>query len=139
MQVLALPWSEKAKSFDFNFTADRKYTMDLWNSDGDGEEESVEVALPSGLILAEVPQNVQLSCPVADYSLSYKVAPGKLTVSRKLKYRKDEITLADMKEFELFYRKVVSADSRQLAMKKGVEPKAAPAKPATKPAAAKKK
>jgi hypothetical protein len=44
-----------------------------------------------------------------------------------------------MKEFELFYRKVVSADSRQLAMKKGVEPKAAPAKPATKPAAAKKK
>ena len=139
MQILALPWSERAKSFDFNFTADRKYTMDLWNSDGDGEEESVEVALPAGLILAEMPQNVQLSCPVADYSLSYKTAPGKLTVSRKLKYRKDEISLADMKEFELFYRKVVSADSRQLAMKKGVEPKIAPAKPATRQAAAKKK
>jgi hypothetical protein len=140
LQVLALPWSEKAKSFDYNFTADRKYTMDLWNSDYDGEEESVEVNLPAGLILAEIPQNVQLSCPVADYSLNYKQARGKITISRKLKYRKNEITLADMKEFELFYRKVVSADSRQLAMKKGVEPAAAsPAKTAKPASSAKKK
>jgi hypothetical protein len=136
MNVIDVPWSEKAKSFDFNFTADRKYKMDLWNSEGDGEEEKVDFALPAGYILGDAPQDVSVSCAVATYSLNYKVNGSKVSISRKLKYLKDEISLADMKEFELFYRKVVAADKRPIAIKKGTAPAAPAAAPAgPKPAA----
>jgi tetratricopeptide (TPR) repeat protein len=140
MSVISVPWSERSRSSDYNFTEDRKFQMDLWNDEGDGEEETVEFTLPAGMMLAEVPQEVNLSCPVAQYTQTAKYAGNKLTLKRQLKYKKDEISLADMKEFETFYRKVVAADSRQIAMKKGTPPPApAPAAAKPKPAAPAKK
>lgn len=118
LRVLALPWSEKASSGDFNFTGDRRYPIDLWNVESDGEEEEIGVVLPEGLDLADKPADVRLSCPVADYSLTCQQVGNRVLARRKLRYKKDAISLEDMKEFEVFYRKVVASDNRQVAFRK---------------------
>ena len=119
LRLLPMPWSERSKSTDFNFTDDRKFPIDLWNYESDGEEETIELNLPAKMGLAEVPANVQISNAVADYSLVYKQVPGKLLLSRKFRFKKDGIGIDEMKDFQLFYRKVVTADGRQVALKVG--------------------
>jgi tetratricopeptide (TPR) repeat protein len=119
LKLLPLPWSERSKATDFNFTDDRKFPIDLWNYESDGEEETIELNLPPKMALAELPANVQISNPVADYSLTYKQVPGKLLLSRKFRFKKDGIGIEEMKDFQLFYRKVVTADNKQIALKMG--------------------
>lgn len=118
LELVNMPWSERAKSTDFNFTDNRQTPIDLWELDTDGEEETIQFQIPKKNSLAEVPKNISIFCPVAEYSLQYQQKPDKLLITRKLRYKKDRVDLSDMKEFESFYRKMVAGDSRQLALKK---------------------
>ena len=122
LKLLPIPWSEKAKSTDFNFTDDRIFPMDLWNLESDGEEETIELNLPAKTTLADVPQNVVLSNPVADYSLQYQQMPGKLILNRKFRFKKESISVDEMKDFQLFYRKIVASDGRQMALRTSIIP-----------------
>ena len=117
LQLLPLPWSEKARATDFTLADDRTFPIDLWPVESDGEEEILTVSLPAGMVLAESPKNVSLSTPMANYSLTYTQAKDKLTIVRKFRYLKDLIEVAEIKAFDSFYRAVVSADNRQLAFK----------------------
>ena len=117
MNLLPFPWSERSKAFDFNFTDDRKYPIDLWNIESDGEEERILFFLPPGKELAELPKDVELTSPVARYSMKFVLQAGCLKATRRFEYLKDEIPLSEMKAFEVFYRKMVAADSRQLAVR----------------------
>jgi hypothetical protein len=117
LKLLSLPWSERCKSTDFNFTDDRKFPIDLWNIDADGEEETIELNLPTKMELAELPVNVQISNPIADYSLVYKQKPGKLVLNRKFMFKKDNIGVEEIKDFQLLYRKIIAADNKQIALK----------------------
>ena len=117
LKLLPLPWSERCKSTDFNFTDDRKFPIDLWNNDADGEEETIELNLPPKMELAELPVNVQISNPIADYSLVYKQKPGKLVLNRKFMFKKDNIGVEEIKDFQLLYRKIIAADNKQIALK----------------------
>lgn len=117
LKLLPLPWSEKAKPGDFAIEEDRKYPIDLWTVESDGEEESMSIGIPAGNELAEMPKNVQISNPVADYSLTFKTEKGRIWANRTFRFKKDSISLSEMKEFDKFYRQVISADNRQLALK----------------------
>jgi tetratricopeptide (TPR) repeat protein len=117
LKLLSLPWSERARSGDFNFSEDRKYAMDLWEFESDAEEETIYLSIPSQLAVSDAPKNVSISGPIADYYLTSTIAGNKLLVSRKFRFKKDEILPYEMKDFEIFYRKVVAADSRQVAFK----------------------
>ncbi len=117
LKLLSLPWSEKARSGDFSFTEDRTYPMDLWESESDGEEETLEISIPAKTKVMDAPQNLVISGPIAEYSLTSKSLPGKLVLTRKFRYKKDEILPSEIKAFEVFYRKIVAADNRQIALK----------------------
>jgi hypothetical protein len=67
--------------------------------------------------LAELPVNVQISNPIADYSLVYKQKPGKLVLNRKFMFKKDNIGVEEIKDFQLLYRKIIAADNKQIALK----------------------
>jgi cytochrome c-type biogenesis protein CcmH/NrfG len=138
LKLLALPWSEKARSGDFTFTEDRKYPMDLWEFETDAEEETIELNIPSKLTVSDAPQNLVITGPIAEYSLTSKTVPGKLILTRKFRFKKDEILTSELKDFEVFYRKIVAADNRQVAFKEapaGGAPAPAPAAAGPKPAA----
>ncbi len=129
LKLLSLPWSEKARSGDFTFTEDRTYPMDLWEFETDAEEETIEISIPPKMVVSDAPQNLVISSPIAAYSLTSKSLPGKLIITRKFRFLKDEILPSEMKEFEIFYRKIVAADNRQIALKEMRNP---PGKPGPK-------
>jgi hypothetical protein len=49
--------------------------------------------------------------------MKFVLQAGCLKATRRFEYLKDEIPLSEMKAFEVFYRKMVAADSRQLAVR----------------------
>lgn len=121
MKVATLPWSERTKSSDFNFSENRHWPLDLWEIEADFEEENIEIHLPEKMTLAEMPLKTLLSCSVAQYQQDFSVKGSKVTATRKFKFLKDLVGPEDLKDFENFYRKVVAADNRQIALVKAPE------------------
>lgn len=118
MKIVALPWSEKAKSSDFSFSENREFPIDLWKMEADVEEENLTIYLPQKMALAEIPEKENLVCPVAEYSQEFTVSGNTIKAKRKFRFTKEIVEKEQLKEFETFYRKMVAADNRQIAMKK---------------------
>lgn len=119
MKIFALPWSNKAKAQDYVFTENRKAAID--NASifyRDGSKETITFMLPADRMLVEVPGNVSYTCSAADYSLTFRMAAGKLIGTRTFTMKQQVIPLADIPAFKEFYRKVIAADAKQLAVKK---------------------
>lgn len=121
MQIVALPWSEKSKSSDFNFSENREFPIDLWEMEVDQEEEDILIYLPPKMVLAEMPAKVSLRCPSAEYSQDFSLKGNVVKAKRKFRYLKDQVNTDELKDFEVFYRKMVAADNRQIAMKKSTK------------------
>ncbi|HRH35127.1 MAG TPA: hypothetical protein PKY12_08700, partial [Catalimonadaceae bacterium] len=130
MKIVTLPWSEKAKSSDFSFSENREFPIDLWKMEADVEEENITIYLPQKMALAEIPAKANLVCPVAEYSQEFSVSGNTVKAKRKFRFTKEIVEKEHLKEFETFYRKMVAADNRQIALKKAeaVQPPASPAK-----------
>lgn len=118
MKIFALPWSNKAKAQDYVFTENRTYPIDnAANFYSDGSKETLTLTLPKDRALVEIPTNVSYTCSSADYSLTFKMVAGKLVGTRTYKLKQQVIPLADIPAFMEFYRKVIAADAKQLAVK----------------------
>ena len=118
MQLFTIPWGDKTETKDFVFNESRNYPIDLWNwSANDSEQETVVINIPTTLHLSEIPKEINYTSPISDYSLSYKVEGNKLTATRHFVYKKRLITLDEVDNFRDFYKKVVLADSKPIALK----------------------
>ncbi|WP_210463773.1 tetratricopeptide repeat protein [Rufibacter roseolus] len=118
MSLFSLPWTSKATARDFTFNETRTTPLDLTQLlYADHDRETITMSLPAKKALAEVPQSVKLTCPVAEYSLTYKKVKDQLVFTRELRFTKDIIQPQQMAEFQAFYKKVIAADARQLALK----------------------
>ena len=119
MKIFALPWSYKAKAQDYVFTENRTHPIDNASTFySDTNKETITLTLPADRALVEVPTNVSYTCSAADYSLTFKMAAGKLVGTRTFTVKQQVIPLADIPAFKEFYRKVIAADAKQLAVKK---------------------
>lgn len=118
LSLISLPWVDKATSKDFVFENNRQFPMDVsgWNI-LDKEVETINFTLPAGKKLSEVPQNINYSCSVADYTVKFKVVNNKITATREIKFKEDKVPVAKIPEFRDFYKKVITADARQIAFK----------------------
>ena len=78
----------------------------------------MNIEIPKGKLLSEQPKSVSLTCPAADYSLTYSTtATGKLIAVREIKYKSDIVTPEQYAQFREFFNKVAEADSKQLGFK----------------------
>lgn len=119
MKIFALPWSYKAKAQDYVFIENRTHAIDnSSNFYSDINKETITLSLSADRALVEVPANVSYTCSAADYSLTFKMAAGKLIGTRTFTVKQQVIPLADIPAFKEFYRKVIAADAKQLAVKK---------------------
>lgn len=116
LTLFSLPWANKTSSKDFIFSSNRKLPMEFDKS-LDSEIETITINIPENKVLAETPVSIQYSCPVADYTLTYKVDKNKIVSTRELKYKKDNVPLEEINSFSEFYKKVIAADAKQIALK----------------------
>ncbi|MFD2512346.1 tetratricopeptide repeat protein [Pontibacter locisalis] len=119
MSLFALPWSSKASASDYVLNTDeRSFPIDLsQNVYTDKDREVITIVLPANKKLVEVPKTVTYSCEYADYTLSCKLNGQTLQFVRELKYKQDVIPAKGVKAFGDFYKKVIEADSKQIALK----------------------
>lgn len=115
MLIFELPWSDKFDNPPFMATDERKLPIELWRYlDVEKYEEEITVEIPAGKKLTEVPKNVILSCPNADYSLTYRRVGNTLVIKRTLIIKVDHVSPEQYVEFKKFIGDVVKADKRQI-------------------------
>lgn len=119
IKIFSIPWSDAVRSLEFLSLENRRYPFLIWNFNAaESNKESIEIALPKGKLLAEQPKSVNLTCSVADYSLTYNTStPGVLKAMREIKYKKELVTPDDYVQFRDFFNKVAEADSKQIGFK----------------------
>ncbi len=80
--------------------------------------ETVDLTLPVGYALAEIPQNQQFSTPFGEYSLTFETIPGGLRIRRNVAYHQRFVHHEVFLEFKKFYLKMQDADDALLALSK---------------------
>lgn len=119
IKIFRIPWSEAIHSLDFLSLETRKYPFMVWSyNSAETSREIMNIEIPKGKALAEVPKNVVLTCAAADYSLTYNsTTPGKLQAVREMKFKKDKVSPEEYAAFREFFNQVAEADTKQLGFK----------------------
>jgi tetratricopeptide (TPR) repeat protein len=118
MTLLKLPFADSQGPMDFISNDKRKYPLDFWRFvSSDIERETININIPEGKKLVEIPETIRYSCNVADYMLDFKLEDHELIVTREMKYKDDYVPIDKYKEFSNFYENVISADTKQIGFK----------------------
>jgi hypothetical protein len=66
-----------------------------------------------------MPKDVQLSCPVAEYSIKYEKGklPNEFTATRTFKRIKDVLDVSDYQKFKSFFSDLAESDVLKIAIK----------------------
>ena len=76
------------------------------------------IKLPAGYEPVELPQNTDLDCKIASYSIEYKYSDGVINPVRIMKNKIDAVSPEDYKEYKDFVNKVIEKDLTQILLKK---------------------
>ncbi|MGB5928407.1 MAG: transglutaminase domain-containing protein, partial [Cyclobacteriaceae bacterium] len=116
LMLFRIPYNEKQMPVDFLSDNSRKYPVDFWQYWAyDVAKEVIEVEIPEGKTLLELPKDQNFTCSMADYSLTFKVKGNKLVITRVVDIKKELMPVEDLAETRSFFEKVVAADDTQLA------------------------
>ncbi len=119
MKIMKFPWIDFVVAGDVTSEDERKYPIALWRYLNTDEEYSrVELEIPDGLKVSEVPESVSLKSEFADYEVTYKLEGNKLIGIRKVEYKNDVVPAEKYQEFKKFYEQMVESDNRQIALEK---------------------
>lgn len=123
LSVMKLPFSYTKNGLEMLQAKQRVMPLCLWNSplDLDYESEKIEVNIPKGKKIAELPQPVVISTKYFDYSLTFTKIPGKCIISKECTYKLLEVPSSEYLEFKKAMIKVSEAESVQLALQDGEE------------------
>ena len=80
--------------------------------------ESVELVLPKGFTLAEMPADQRFSSVFGDYALTFEKTPGGLRMLREVNFKKRFVGHDEFQELKKFYLRMLDADDLLLALKK---------------------
>ncbi len=118
MKIFRLPWSDAVKSLEITALETRKFPLEFWASlFSDSESEEIELQLPQGKKLVEVPKNIKLECSAAVYELTYNVTKsGVINVKRYFAKKKDVVPTEEYNEFRTFMNAVSENDNKQYAI-----------------------
>jgi hypothetical protein len=118
MYIFSLPWSDKFSAANFQIVLPRNNGIDLSQLFSmDNETETITINLPAGKAIIESPVTVNLTNDVMDYSITPKVEKDKLILTRVMKIKQGFIPTEKVAEFNAFFKKVVEADNKELALK----------------------
>ncbi len=118
IKLFKLPWADSQNYLEYLTHENRKFPFNLWElTSSEYETETITIEIPKGKTLAEQPKPVKLSCGAAEYNLTYKVTPTKVTITRTLKINNDEVSVKDYPQIKEFLNKVIEADSKQFGFK----------------------
>ena len=118
MKIFRLPWNN-TNSLSIVAAETRKYPLEYWTCQfEDKTTKIITLILPQGKKLVEVPENKQIQCPNAKYSLTFDLKePGKVIIKRNFERTGDTVSTEDYAKFKEFIHAVNESDNKQYAIK----------------------
>lgn len=117
MKIFRLPWTDK-NSLKIVAPETRVYPLEYWKYQvEDNTTEILNVELPQGKKIVDVPQNIRYECPSAVYTLSFTPNKNGFTITRHFERIQDSISISDYKAFRDFLNKVSESDNKNYALK----------------------
>jgi len=119
LYILPLPLPFSTPTEKGMFAAKRYNDMDLNKTfELSPVYEKVELTLPKGFVLAELPKDRQLDNRFGTYHLSFEKTPAGLLIHRRSSFKMRFLNYVDFTEFKQFYLDMLDADDAFLALKK---------------------
>ena len=116
--TFTLPWSSKIAAGDLQITLPRSSNIDLSQVFSlDNETEVITVNLATGKKLIEAVAPVSLKNDIIEYSIIPRQVGNKLFITRTFKLKKEQVPVGQVAEFNVFFKKMIESDNRELAMK----------------------
>jgi hypothetical protein len=119
MMIFKLPWTDGIRSHSRVSLEKRKFNIEFWQYIyADSQYEQINLTIPKGKTLVEIPKNIKYECPAADFEIQFETS-GKsvLTATRKFIKKKDTVTPEEYADFKQFITDVSAADNKQYAIK----------------------
>jgi hypothetical protein len=120
LKIFSMPWGDKFDNVNFTTLETREYPFSFWELQRtEVEYEQITVTLPTGSVLVEMPKDVQLSCPVGEYSIKYEKGklPNEFVATRTFKRTKDVLDASDYQKFKQFFSELAESDVLKIAIK----------------------
>ena len=118
MSMFKMPFGDVVATID-NFSKDsRQFPLEYWRyEDTDEYETVINIKIPAGKKLVELPKTRAFQFNKSSYSIQYKMTGGNVTVTRKAKLFRENVTSADYNAFKDFMNKIVKAEAKYIAFK----------------------
>lgn len=116
-KFMKIPWARTEHAEDGLSYEKREYPYYYWPGE-DTVTEQVEITLPQGYKPVDLPKPIHLTSPIADYTMKYTFANGKLLAQRQFVNRRDMVEVPEYAAFKTFFNSVVKEDTRQLLFTK---------------------
>ncbi|MFN0173038.1 MAG: DUF3857 domain-containing protein [Saprospiraceae bacterium] len=119
LQTFRVPFYHTFLKADAFQEETRKFPINYWEyEDTDEYHEEMNIEIPKGRQITEVPKDVTLSFEGIEYSLTFtKKSPTSLHVVRHIKIKRSNIQAKDYAEFRIFVDKVLAAENKYIAFK----------------------
>lgn len=99
-------------------TETREFPLDLWQTFyGEIHEQTVRVSAPEGKKLVEQPEDIVISSPYFDYSLTYAKDGTDLIIRRSFTLKEDLVAPEDYPTFRTEFQRVIAGDEIALAFR----------------------
>lgn len=115
-KFLKIPWTDRLITDKALSYEEREYPYNLWPG-ADTLSEDMEIVLPPGYEPLALGDNVNISCDIADYSLTFVHEGDIIRGRRELIYKKPVVSPEEYGAFRAFYNQALKADKRQVLLK----------------------
>ena len=119
MNMFKIPFGDIIATID-NFSKDtRKFPLEYWRyEDVDEYETIINIKIPAGKKLIEVPKGESFNFNKSTYSIQYKMSgSNNLTVTRKARLLRENIASTDYVTFKDFMNKIIKVEAKYIAFK----------------------
>jgi tetratricopeptide (TPR) repeat protein len=118
ISIFTIPWSGSVTANELQINLPRYSGIDLSQTFFlDNETEVVTLNLPKGASLVEPVPPVSLKNDIIEYNLTSKQMGNKIVITRIFKLKKNFVPVDKVPEFNIFFKKMVESDAKELAMK----------------------
>jgi hypothetical protein len=118
MRIFRLPWADNFSATDVISTSEREHPLETWQFTWSSQqEETLNIEIPEGMTLLEVPADESYTLPELTYNLTFRQTGNTLVATRKYEMLARKVDAARYADMKAALEKIIKADQKQVAFR----------------------